>query len=122
MTNFKVLGALATTMMLAGAAGPAAAQQVSTSAGFTLSDTGSVTSVVFSSAVSDNFAFSSATSNTGGVYTEAFSTVQQGLGNTGLLSPSAVENGDAVTTVGGSEVLIFSDPIGFALFGEPIDK
>ncbi|MBE7381740.1 MAG: hypothetical protein F6J95_010065 [Leptolyngbya sp. SIO1E4] len=99
MSNTKLLGALATVAMVAGVAGPAAAQEVSTSAGFTIGEDGGVTSVILSSAVSDTFAFSSAVSNTGGVYTEAFaSTVDSS--NVALREPGAIRFGSAINTTG----------------------
>jgi|GEM_PF-6672511 len=75
MSQIKVLSVFA-TLAIAGFASPIHAQeipsQISTSVGFTLAPSGAVSSLTLSTALSDAYTFSSAISNNGGVYTEAF--------------------------------------------------
>ncbi|MBE9110187.1 hypothetical protein IQ273_12270 [Nodosilinea sp. LEGE 07298] len=75
MSQIKVLSVFA-TLAIASFASPIHAQeipsQISTSVGFTLAPNGAVSSLTLSTALSDTYTFSSAISNSGGVYTEAF--------------------------------------------------
>jgi hypothetical protein len=100
MSQFRLLSTLA-TVAIASFAGPAVAQeatipsQISTSVGFTLSGDGAVTSLTLSTALSDAYTFSSAASNNGGVYTEAFaSNTNLELENSGM--PSSINTGRAI--------------------------
>ena len=102
MSPLKVLSVFA-TLAIAGFVNPAQAQeipsQISTSVGFTLAPNGAVSSLTLSTALSDTYTFSSAISNNGGVYTEAFaSNTNLELTNAGL--SQGIANGSAISFEG----------------------
>jgi hypothetical protein len=124
MSQIKVLSVFA-TLAIAGFASPIHAQeipsQISTSVGFTLAPSGAVSSLTLSTALSDTYTFSSAISNDGGVYTEAFaSSTSLEFSNAGM-SPRIL--GGIATSFGGatgglSTVAIVAPP-GLATFINP---
>lgn len=98
MSQIKVLSVFA-TLAIAGFASPIHAQeipsQISTSVGFTLAPNGAVSSLTLSTALSDTYTFSSAISNSGGVYTEAFaSNTKLGFTNAGM--SQSIVDGSAI--------------------------
>ena len=102
MSQVKVLSVFA-TLAIAGFVSPAHAQeipsQISTSVGFTLAPNGAVSSLTLSTALSDTYTFSSAISNNGGVYTEAFaSNTKLDFNNAGL--SQGIANGSAISFEG----------------------
>ncbi len=105
MKSIKLWGPLAILAMVAGTAGAASAQEVSTTAGFQLGFGGGVTAMTVSSAVSDTFAHSSGVINTGGVYTEAFAS-DTNFGFFALQAPLAIELGVNVNPFVGDTVVI----------------
>ena len=105
MSNIKLLSALA-TVAIAGIAGPAAAQtvptEITTSVGFTLAETGAVTSLTLSTALSNTNVYSSATSNDGGVFTEAFASSNPNLVLEQTAVPTNIDDGSAINYDGTS--------------------
>lgn len=114
MSQFKVLSVFA-TLAIAGFASPIYAQeipsQISTSVGFTLAPNGAVSSLTLSTALSDTYTFSSAISNNGGVYTEAFaSNTRLGFTNAGMSQGIAEGSAIAGGTAGGSSTVTIVAP------------
>jgi hypothetical protein len=115
MSQIKVLSVFA-TLAIAGFASPIHAQeipsQISTSVGFTLAPNGAVSSLTLSTALSDTFTFSSAISNSGGVYTEAFASNTIPLEFTNAGMSAGINTGNVVsfagTTGGPSTVTILA--------------
>lgn len=115
MKTIKFWSALAVLAMVAGTAGTASAcpgsgcgnrsDQVSTTAGFQIGTNGGVTALTVSSAVSDQFAFSSGVINTGGVYTEAFAS-RHDSSYYAIKAPQSVENGRNTNVATGETVRI----------------
>ena len=104
MSQFKVLSVFA-TLAIAGFASPIHAQeipsQISTSVGFSLAPNGAVSSLTLSTALSDTYTFSSAISNSGGIYTEAFaSNTQLGFPKAGM--SQGIANGGSTIFFEGS--------------------
>ncbi|PZV06897.1 MAG: hypothetical protein DCF32_08740 [Leptolyngbya sp.] len=112
MSQIKVLSVFA-TLAIAGFASPIHAQeipsQISTSVGFTLAPNGAVSSLTLSTALSDTYTFSSAISNNGGVYTEAFASntnleftnagLSQGIANGSAISFKGATGGPSTVTI-----------------------
>lgn len=105
MSRINVLSVFA-TLAIAGIASPSQAQtvpsQISTSVGLTLAPNGAVSSLTLSTALSNTYTFSSAISNSGGVYTEAFaSNTKLEFTNAGM--SDGIAGGDALSPEGAGE-------------------
>ncbi|MGG6238124.1 hypothetical protein ACQ4N7_05745 [Nodosilinea sp. AN01ver1] len=112
MSQINVLSVFA-TLAIASFANPIQAQeipsQISTSVGFTLAPNGAVSSLTLSTALSDTYTFSSAISNNGGVYTEAFASntnlefsnagLSQGIANGSAISYEGATGGPSTVTI-----------------------
>ncbi|MGB3199571.1 MAG: hypothetical protein WBA99_01635 [Nodosilinea sp.] len=124
------------TLAIAGFASPVQAQtvpsQISTSVGFTLAPSGTVSSLTLSTALSNTYTFSSAISNNGGVYTEAFASntkleftnagMSEGIADGGAISFGRAGGPSTVTIVAPGATSIIVQPSMSQVLAVPLNK